>query len=103
MFWLKFKYQNISAEAQTISIRKCFCMVPWEVEFQVSQSHFPFCPMIQLISLFSAKSCYVTKVLFPNSWWDLYTIETSGDLRLWNTNKFPHHPTILYGWKYFGF
>lgn len=72
MFWLKLKYQNISTKTQNISIRKCCCMVPWEMEFQVSYSHFPFCPMIQLISLFPDKSCCITKVVFPNSWGDTH-------------------------------
>lgn len=32
-----------------------------------------------------------------------HTREMNGDLRLKNTNKFPHYPFRLYTWKHFGF
>lgn len=103
MFWPRLKHWNISTKPQNISIRKWCCVVPWEMEFQVSCSHFPLCPMIQLISLFPDESCCITEVLFPNSWWDTHTREMNEDLRLQSTNKFPHHPFSLSRWKHFGF
>lgn len=103
MFWLELKYQNVSTKTPNISIRKCCCTVPLEMEFQVSYSHFPLCPTIQLISLFPDEWCCITKVVFPNSWWDTHTREMNGDLRLQNTNKFPHHPFSLSRWKHFEF
>lgn len=101
MFWLKLKFQNISTKPQNISTRKCCCMVPWDIQFQVSLpclfiSHdkpdFPFSRQ----ELLHHPIC-ISQFLMGHT----HTLEKW--MRLWNTNKFPHHPSSLFRWKHFGF